>query len=73
MVMKFPLFVAEWMVISKMYRENGIEIYSDYKNHPISYAISRIPGLCIFSNIFRYHENGWRINQIIEKVNQHNP
>jgi glycosyltransferase involved in cell wall biosynthesis len=57
----------------KMYRDDGIEIYPDFENHPISYAIRRVPGLCILSKLFRYLENGWRINHIIEKVNQRNP
>ena len=57
----------------KKYLENGIDIYPDFEYHPISYLFRKIPLLNIFCNLFRYLENGWRINKIIDYINQQNP
>ena len=57
----------------KKYSERGIDIYPNFEYHPVSYLIRNIPLLNICCNLFRYLENGWRINHIIEKVNQRNP
>ena len=56
----------------KSYNDNGINVYPDFENHPISYFLRKIPILKNISNFMRYLENGLRIRKILKKINSKN-